>query len=305
MNPNAFWASVLRGIYFPNTTFLQAARGSHASAVWISLLHGSILLVKGIRKQVQDGVNTNFREDPWIPSLPHFKIGSTKPANCMIECVADVILPRGVWDKQKISSVVTKEELEAITSISLPLGRRNDIMIWHFTQNGAYTVKSGYQLAYEAYLRQQTDKPESSFKPKEGFWKSVWKLKVPNKIRNFWWRVCKNAVATKENLFRRRCAKSSSCPLCDEKVESIEHLLFACPWTRAVWFGCNVRLNGDRGSPESALRWTSEVFDSLGSKEAVTFLSKVALISWFIWKARNEAIFRRGGSQPFGNNCKG
>lgn len=30
MNPKAFWAKLLKGIYFPNCTFLEAQRGSRA-----------------------------------------------------------------------------------------------------------------------------------------------------------------------------------------------------------------------------------------------------------------------------------
>lgn len=144
MNPSSFWGSILKGIYFPNTSFLQASRGNHASAMWTSLLHGRDLLLKGIRKQVQDGVNTNFWEDPQIPTLPNFKLSSTKPTCCAINSVADVILPGGRWDKQKLSWIVTQEELEAITNVPHPVQKRADIMIWHFTHNRTYTVKSGY-----------------------------------------------------------------------------------------------------------------------------------------------------------------
>lgn len=62
------------------------------------------------------------------PPLPKYKLNSTKPANCMINSVADVILPGGKWNRQKISLVVTREELEAITSISLLVEKRDDIL---------------------------------------------------------------------------------------------------------------------------------------------------------------------------------
>ncbi|KAI8558828.1 hypothetical protein RHMOL_Rhmol04G0126800 [Rhododendron molle] len=55
MNPGAYWARFFKGIYFPNSSFLQAARGSPASWAWLSLLHGRSLLDNDLRWQVQDG----------------------------------------------------------------------------------------------------------------------------------------------------------------------------------------------------------------------------------------------------------
>ncbi|KAF7113383.1 hypothetical protein RHSIM_RhsimUnG0131700 [Rhododendron simsii] len=108
MNLHSYWARVLKGIYFPNTSFLHAARGSRASWAWLSLLHGRKLLKKCLRWQLQNGRNTDFWEDAWIPSLPGFKISSTEAPSSTIEKVADAIDPRrGTWDKQKLAGEVT------------------------------------------------------------------------------------------------------------------------------------------------------------------------------------------------------
>lgn len=72
MNPQAIWGRFLKGIYFPNSSFLQASRGSHASWAWMSLLHGRNLLVKGPRWQIQNGKTTDLWGDPRVPSLPNF-----------------------------------------------------------------------------------------------------------------------------------------------------------------------------------------------------------------------------------------
>lgn len=104
--------------------------------------------------------------------------------------------------------------------------------------------------------------------------------------------VCKNGLATKENLFCRRCAPSNVCPICNSEVESIEHLLFFCSWARAVWFGCNIMFNGPCESPNSAIQWTAKIYQALNKKEATAMVSKVAFIAWNIWKSRNNFIFR-------------
>ena len=40
-NKDAIWAKVLKGLYFPNSSFLEARKGARASWCWNSLLEGS------------------------------------------------------------------------------------------------------------------------------------------------------------------------------------------------------------------------------------------------------------------------
>lgn len=45
-------------------------------------------------------------------------------------------------------------------------------------------------------------------------------------------------------LYREIEAKytpSGLCPVCGIDQETIEHLFFVCPWTRAVWFGSSLQ----------------------------------------------------------------
>lgn len=164
MNPQAYWAKILKGIYFPNSNFLQATRGSHASWAWLSLLHGRDLLSKGLRWQVQDGSSIDFWRDSWVPSLEGFKIQSTKPLNSNIRMVEDVIDARnGKWNEQKLSLEVSPEDLQAILAISLPIVKRKDSLVWHYNTNGKYSVKSGYHLAIQRTLDSNLLRPQSSF----------------------------------------------------------------------------------------------------------------------------------------------
>ena len=36
------------------------------------------------------------------------------------------------------------------------------------------------------------------------FWKYLWKIPIPHKIRHFAWRACRDILPTKANLVRRR-----------------------------------------------------------------------------------------------------
>ncbi|KAI8536299.1 hypothetical protein RHMOL_Rhmol10G0246800 [Rhododendron molle] len=123
-------------------------------------------------------------------------------------------------------------------------------------------------------------------------------MKVPNNGKNFWWRVCRNILATKENLFKRRCAKDNLCPICDCEVETIDHMLFLCPWANMVWFGCNIKPFGNLQGNASAVKWTDDMVKVLGTNKATEFMGRVAVIAWHIWKGRNDFVFKRGAVNP-------
>ncbi|KAI8012959.1 hypothetical protein LOK49_LG05G03122 [Camellia lanceoleosa] len=99
-----------------------------------------------------------------------------------------------------------------------------DSLVWHHSPRGIYEVRSGYRVAVEAKQSAALSGASSSLLLPKDFWKVIWSIPVPPKIRNFWWRVCCNKLASKENLFRRRCSDSQQCPICNASRESIEHL---------------------------------------------------------------------------------
>ena len=45
------------------------------------------------------------------------------------------------------------------------------------------------------------------------FWKGLWQLRVPNKIKLFVWTACNDALPTMGNLHRRHIAPSDHCNL--------------------------------------------------------------------------------------------
>lgn len=61
-----------------------------------------------------------------------------------------------------------------------------------------YLVKSGYQLVCEKENREKASVSNAS--NIRNFWNRVWKLRIPNKIKNFFWRACLEALPTLVNL---------------------------------------------------------------------------------------------------------
>ena len=83
------------------------------------------------------------------------------------------------------------------------MGGSNDILIWSGNVFGQYSVKSTYVMLRAEYsssiLRQSSNNSQSHH-----LWKQVWKLRVPNKIKVFLWKACKNLLPTKIDYFRHK-----------------------------------------------------------------------------------------------------
>lgn len=130
--------------------------------------------------------------------------------------------------------------VEANAVLKIPVSVSNSL-VWHWSKNGIYVVKSGYRVALKLLGADSLGGPSSSFVPEEKFWKCFWKIKASPKLVNFLWIIFHNAMASRENLFSRKCASSPLWPFCNLEVESIEHILFG------LW-KCGINATFQRGA---------------------------------------------------------
>uniref|UniRef100_A0A7N2M3H3 GATA-type domain-containing protein n=1 Tax=Quercus lobata TaxID=97700 RepID=A0A7N2M3H3_QUELO len=157
------------------------------------------------------------------------------------------------------------------------------------------SVKSAYRIAQE----EQWDNvmaEGSNQSPMKQTWKRLWQLNVPNKVRHFAWKACRNILATKENLWWRNIAKDSTCNVCGEQVETINHLFWFYDHAKEVWSSCK-------------LSFPFEIQPSWDYMDVIWLLQKweearpgilewTVMICWGIWKNMNER--RHGGRQRSG-----
>ena len=71
--------------------------------------------------------------------------------------------------------------------------------------------------------------------PQRRFWKGIWELRVPHKIKHFVWRACHNVLPTKCNLVRWNIINLEVCELCNEGQEDVLHALWQRWVVESVW----------------------------------------------------------------------
>ena len=112
---------------------------------------------------------------------------------------------------------------------------------------------------------------------------------MPNKIKNFLWRVCSNALPTKENLKKRRIIDDASCNACQTEQESIFHTLCECEKLSHVWAPCFSWVRTEH----PGLRDIQDLINLLGQE--VQRLELFGVVAWFIWSHRSRLRLNEKG----------
>ncbi|KAM2360290.1 hypothetical protein ACFXTH_002702 [Malus domestica] len=158
------------------------------------------------------------------------------------------------WCLNSIRNLIPEEKCLGIEATYVGDSGTSDRLIWPMEKEGNFSVKSGYRWIQNK-KRSQNQWPSSSCMTDLLVWKGIWSPEASPKIRNFMWRIAKGVIATHANLFKKKCAPSPVCPICNEYEETVEHLLLMCPWVEPVWFRSPLGYKIDRCSVTNINAW--------------------------------------------------
>ena len=197
-NPQSLVHRVLKARYFPNTYFLHAELGTKPSYAWRSILSAQLVLKAGYRWQVGDGENIGIWKDRWLPRPSTFRVLSPLaflPDDTKVSSLIDS--NNGEWNESLISQKFSPEDTACILGIPLSEHKPRDRIIWAYTPKGKFTVNSAYKVAI-SMTQGNSDAEASHGKLQTCFWRQVWNLHIPNKIKLFTWRACKKSSLQKQ-----------------------------------------------------------------------------------------------------------
>lgn len=95
-----------------------------------------------------------------------------------------------------------------------------DKLVWHFNNDGIYTVKSGYHT-YLQRIREDSGQLWST----SHLWRKIWGAPVPNKLKHFIWRAAQDVLPTRWNLCSRNITEQLECPVCSATDETTTHII--------------------------------------------------------------------------------
>ena len=140
-----------------------------------------------------------------------------------IEVTVNKVFTEG-WRRFKFRRALTNETLQMWVELkeecgSVMLSNSEDYVTWKLDPKG-FSVRSLYRALKIGSM---------------GFpFNSLWRYKIPAKVRVFLWLAVRKSILTKDVLHRRGWKGDKMCQFCGVD-ETITHLLFTCPLARYVW----------------------------------------------------------------------
>ena len=80
-------------------------------------------------------------------------------------------------------------DVQSILSISLSVRMPLDRLVWTFTPKGNFIVCSVYKIAVAKSMETRMEETSNGENHKS-FWRTLWGLNLPNKMKSFAWQVC-------------------------------------------------------------------------------------------------------------------
>ncbi|OVA20875.1 hypothetical protein BVC80_8903g20 [Macleaya cordata] len=161
--------------YLKTNSFWRLEKKYHnASPVWRSICSIRDYMKVAVCWSVGSGHDIKIWCDPWVPSLPGFRVEGLDHARALVFRVSDLIYHDSKrWKEELIRYCFPLYEADAILRIQLTLDDAPDKLLWLKTSSGAFTTKSAYTVVPQA-------EPSSSSSNKANLdfnWKNLWKLR--------------------------------------------------------------------------------------------------------------------------------
>ncbi|GKE19722.1 RNA-directed DNA polymerase, eukaryota, reverse transcriptase zinc-binding domain protein [Tanacetum coccineum] len=236
----ALWYHTLHSIHGPNGGDFLKYTSIVTKGSWYDILKAchdvnslNIPLSSFFTRSIGEGVSVKFWDEEWLGT---FKLADVYPRlyalESMKDCnVSDRLLKlsghlSSAWNwRRSIRNGREKEEMESLACLleGVELKSGPDGWCWSLESSGKFSVKS---------LRVKLDEKILSLSHEKTRWNSL----VPKKVNILVWRGDNDSLATRCNL-DKRCIDLHSilCPMCEEDVESLDHLMGRCSWSHSIW----------------------------------------------------------------------
>jgi hypothetical protein len=164
----------------------------------------------------------------------------------------------------------------------------DDVLSWSCSANGVYSAKSTYDML-------QSEGVEFPMAD------AIWKNGAPLKAKIFMWLTIQHHLWTADRRHRHGLQdQTSSCFVCLQEEDKVEHLFTQCSYARQVWLGGFHRLNIAVPGPTEHCNlqvWWSASRLNFTIKTRKNFDALVILTCWSLWKNRNAWVFNNLSQQ--------
>ncbi|GLT78653.1 hypothetical protein SLA2020_501810 [Shorea laevis] len=281
--PDALWVQVVKAKYFPNCGFLEAEYKAGSSHTWKGIIESKSLVQAGIGFVVSNGVNTRFWLDSWLLDHPlFFSAVNVIPEPELQKSMADYWMGTH-WDTSLLRHLLPTEIMNQLLLVQLESDNTDqDGIYWSEASHGKFSTSSAYNMVIN-----------DNCVPIASCWNKIWKIKAAPKEKGLLWLMLHNRVLTNSSRMARGLTNDDSCPRCQHGREDVLHCFRDCEGSRRLWrkwIGDNL---WQRWQQMNHAEWINHNLSRTNVKieQGLPWDVAFAAICWFIWLARNKAVF--------------
>lgn len=146
-NPQSLVARVFKARYFHEAHLLNAKRGGGSSYIWSGIWEAKEVLCQGFRWIGGDEESICAHKDPWLRGKHNFRVENHHLQEAKTEKVSQYFRPSTKeWDEVHIRQAFTSIDVEAVLKVRIPQNNVKDRLTWTASNDGFYTLKSGYDF---------------------------------------------------------------------------------------------------------------------------------------------------------------
>ncbi|KAA3457116.1 reverse transcriptase [Gossypium australe] len=227
---------------------------------------------------IGDGQKVSIWDDRWVPGVEILNCQNSSQNPRLVKVAELIDNNTRSWNAELILSTFAEREAAIILSIPLSISPHEDFIIWSEEATGEYSVRSGHRVLTKG---RHTQIQESLKK----FYKSLWNLEIPSKLKITAWRGMCNYLPNFSNLHFRRIMGPSNCRRCQAEPETREHLFRNCPVAKQTWEKLGIGWSVLEESMEFTA-WVKAVFENNSLLGCRTFICAL----WGLWSSRNKFL---------------
>lgn len=238
-----------------------------------------------------DGATIRFWQDRWIAGRCVADLAPLVLEKVSDRCVLSRSVNEALVDNRWVTDIsgglstagLVVHLWDAIMA-EQPTPNERDKPIWPWNAEGHCSASSTYHMLWEGNVHATCAKP-------------LWNSWAPLNCKIFIWLALKYCIWTSDRRLRRGLQDEVDiCYLCDQDVDTTDHILMSYVYAREVWYRCFELLKIIQWTNIPSLNDTLENWwlrsrDTLPRINRKGFDSLVMLICWSLWKQRNARVF--------------
>lgn len=154
-------------------------------------------MTDGLGWKVGTGDNISVNDAAWLPGADNFRVRH-HISNVNITMVVELIDENTkTWREDLIRTTFEPDDADKILRTPLASEAHPDMIFWRGEHSGEFAVRSTYKMLQN---QSPTTYPIDSHNTAHSFYKQLWELQLPNKIKILAWKVSWNFIPTMVNL---------------------------------------------------------------------------------------------------------